>query len=138
MDDEIDRVFVISPFQASSPQEKKRFRAYLLRALRHTTESGEAGFAAHALYPQFMNDDDWEERRLAILYGTLWLRSADLLAVYADYGITPGMMDEIAEATRLRIPVDVRYILRGKRCSTSSPTPVRNIPGFTPTGSTMV
>lgn len=40
---------------------------------------------------QVLDDEDLAERALGLSAGFAWSRCADLVAVYTDYGITPGM-----------------------------------------------
>ncbi len=65
-------------------------------------------------YTKFLDDNDSEERRLGMECGSLMLMRSDIVAVYADHGITAGMQGEIDLAARFKLKVDFRYIL-GRR-----------------------
>ena len=75
--------------------------------------------APHLYYPQFLNDDDAEERELGMLLGLKALRTCDELWI-VSLRISSGMSAEIKEAQKCGIPVKVfcaegvrRYIGNG-------------------------
>ena len=100
------RVYICSPFRGAVLQNTK----YAQKALRDSLDREEAPLVVHLVYPQALNDDNTFERNIAINAGVAWLKSADLLAVYSDRGISEGMWLEIGLARELNIPVEVRSI----------------------------
>jgi hypothetical protein len=86
---------------------------YLRLAMRDCLHRGEAPYASHALYTQegVLRDEVPEERKLGIEAGFVWRKVAKKTVVYADYGITPGMLYGINHATDQGHEVEYRYIL---------------------------
>lgn len=69
---------------------------------------GEGPFASHLLYPQVLDDKDSWERQIGIQAGFEWGRHATAVAVYTDYGISPGMREAVKWYEQLGIPVVLR------------------------------
>ena len=83
---------------------------YAQAALTHSLSLGEVPFAGHLLYTQVLEDLDLEQRKIGITAHLRWMRRADKVAVYTDLGISPGMSQGIAEATKLSLPVVYRTL----------------------------
>ena len=98
-----------------SPLAGDRVRnvAYALAALRDSIDRGEAPFAGHLLYTHILDDALPEQREIGMDCHLSWLRHASLVAVYADYGVSPGMRWAINLAVDQAIPIEYRRILRG-------------------------
>lgn len=100
------RVCIESPFRADTTDGLRRNREYLIRCMRDSIARGEAPFASHLLYTQFLDDDVPEEREIGIACGFAWVVTAEATAVYTDLGITSGMRRGIDHArSRLRLIV---------------------------------
>ena len=86
--------------------------AYARMCMRDSLGRGEAPFASHLLYPQpgILDDGIHFERRLGIAAGIAWGAVAELTAVYADRGISPGMQEGIRAAELLNRPIEYRKI----------------------------
>lgn len=82
-------VILESPFRGETEGDQRRNNRYLKLALRDSISRGECPFASHAIYPLALNEQC--ERDLGITLGLRLGLEADFVAVYADYGITPGM-----------------------------------------------
>jgi hypothetical protein len=95
------RIVIESPFGSrtdgtrASPDELARNVVYAQRAMLDSLKRGEAPFLSHLLYPQVLVDSTPAERELGMRAGFAWGRVADAIIVYADYGITPGMIEGI-------------------------------------------
>ncbi len=72
---------------------------------------GEAPFASHLLYTQFLDDNDPGQRALGLRAGQSWLLKAEAVAVYTDLGISPGMKIGIHLAELLTRPIHYRRII---------------------------
>lgn len=81
------RVVIESPFAGNVARNRKYLRAAMLDSLRR----GEAPFASHALYTQYLDDLKPEERKLGMEAGFAWGEVADAVVVYDDLGISGGM-----------------------------------------------
>lgn len=105
-------VVIESPFAATTMEQAARHIAYARAALRDSLLRGEAPFASHLLYtqPGVLDDGDREERRIGIIAGLEWGEWADLVAVYEDLGISPGMEHGIAAAHRRGMHVESRRL----------------------------
>jgi|SRR5215472_1691485 len=102
------KVVVESPYAG----DIERNKAYLNVCLYDSILRGEAPYASHKLYPDILNDDDPQERRLGIELGYTWLQAANLVAFYTDFGWSPGMLACLKELKtfRLRVPFDIRKV----------------------------
>lgn len=83
---------------------------YAQRALADALFRGEAPLASHLLYPQVLRDADPIQRAQGVAAGLAWLGQAELMVVYADHGVSPGMQAAMDRAEGLNIPVEIRYI----------------------------
>lgn len=102
------RVVIESPFAGDAAANLDYARRALLDCLRR----GEAPLASHLLYTQVLDDAEPDQRRLGVDAGLAWHRTAEAVVVYGDCGISPGMRVGIANARRLDIPVEYRYLDR--------------------------
>ncbi|AXE32748.1 hypothetical protein DK842_17935 [Chromobacterium phragmitis] len=101
-------VIVESPYAG----DVERNLRYLSEAMRDCLLRGEAPFASHALYAQagVLDDAKLDERRLGIEAGLAWGRLADKTVVYADLGISSGMVYGIDRAAQEGRPVEYRSL----------------------------
>ena len=99
------RVIIESPFQ-----DKLSNQDYARKCMADSLSRGEAPYASHLLYPQCLSDADAEQRQQGMSAGWVWMEVADLVAVYTDKGITPGMRAGISHATQHAIEVEYRQL----------------------------
>ena len=66
---------------------------------RLVIDKGYMPIASHLLYPQILNDNDPEERKLGLMFGLALLRECDEVWVFGE--VSPGVSREIEEARRL-------------------------------------
>lgn len=106
------RVIIESPFAGASRTALGMNQLYGRQALRDSLLRGEAPMASHMLYAQtyVLDDTNPDERELGMLAGFSWLPFVDLVAVYIDRGISPGMKEGIRRATELGVPVEERSL----------------------------
>jgi hypothetical protein len=69
----------------------ERNRRYALWCAYHCYTLGEAAFASHLLYPQFLDDQVPADREFGILAGFAWAGENDRV-FYIDLGWSPGML----------------------------------------------
>jgi len=100
------RVIIESPFAGDIEKNKE----YLALCFADCFARGEAPYASHALYTQFLDDLNPEERKLGIECGQAWGKQADLIAVYTDLGISDGMSQSIEKYYLNNIPIVNRSI----------------------------
>ena len=99
-------VLVESPFAG----DRVRNASYLRAAMRDCIKRGEAPFASHMLYTQFLDDDVPDERAAGIECGLAWGRHAVRTVVYENFGITKGMRLGIDRAHEEGRPVVMRSL----------------------------
>jgi hypothetical protein len=110
------RVIIESPLGSRSDgsrctaEEMAENEAYLDRCVIDSLERGEAPFASHGFYPRVLDDATLSERHMGMEAGFAWGKAAELIAVYVDRGITPGMRDGIKKHETSGIPVVKRYL----------------------------
>lgn len=79
-----------------------------VRCCRQVIGEGCMPVASHLLYPQMLDDDDPRERELGLSFGLALLRLCDEVWVYGEP--SPGMKQEITEASRLGKPIQYREV----------------------------
>jgi hypothetical protein len=98
------RVFICSAFRGNTEENIRKAKEYCRWA---ATKCGVIPIAPHLLYPQFLDDENTNERELGIRCGLELLSLCDELW-YFGTAVTKGMEAEIAKAHKLGIPV--RYV----------------------------
>lgn len=85
---------------------------YARTCMRDSLSRGEAPIASHLLYTQPGVLRDWiaSERQWGIDAGLAWRTAAEATVVYADNGISLGMMYGISKAEADGKPVEYRRI----------------------------
>lgn len=94
------KVFISSPFAGDTKRNTENARRYCAFAVR----SGYTPFAPHLFYPQFLSDDDAEERELGISMGLAFLDVCKECWVFGSV-ISSGMAAEIERARKRGIPI---------------------------------
>jgi hypothetical protein len=100
------RVVIESPFAG----DVEANREYLHRCCLDSLRSGESPYASHGFFVYFMDDLKPEERQLGINAGLAWADAAELVAVYTDRGISPGMSYAIRRHEANKRPIEYRSI----------------------------
>jgi len=100
------RVIIESPYAG----DIKRNEIYVKACIRDSLSRGEAPFASHLFYTQILDDAAPDERNLGMKAGWTWMEVADLVAVYKDLGVSPGMRSGIDRSMLLKIPIEFRYL----------------------------
>lgn len=93
-------VYVCSPYSGdveTNIESAKKFCRFAL-------ESGQIPLAPHLMFPQFMTDDNPQERELALFMDIVLLGKCDELWVLGDK-VTQGMAAEIEVAKKRRQPI---------------------------------
>lgn len=93
-------VFVASPYAGDVVKNIE----YAKEACRYVLNEGKAFFCPHLLYPQILDDNNPEERKLGINMGKEFLNQCDELWVFGK-DITSGMFEEIEFARSKGIPI---------------------------------
>ena len=93
-------VYICSPFTGDIGDNQRRAREYCRFAVRQ----GFIPIASHLFFPQFMDDDDPEQRDLGLFMATVLLTKCHEVWVFGDR-ISSGMAAEIAKAERRQMPV---------------------------------
>ena len=93
-------VFICSPFAGDIDGNTRRAR----RFGRFAVTEKAVPIIPHLMYPQFLEEDDPEERQLGIDMGLVLLSKCHELWVFGNR-ISSGMSVEIARAKRWNIPI---------------------------------
>lgn len=90
-------VIIESPYAGPDAAAIERNVAYARACVRDSLLRGEAPYASHLLYtqPGVLRDEVPSDRELGITSGFEFRRLADVIAVYTDLGISPGMQRAI-------------------------------------------
>lgn len=101
-------VVIESPFAG----DVERNIAYARRCVADSLARGEAPIASHLLYTQkgVLDDDKPEECKRGIEAGWAWMKRADLVAVYHDFGMSRGMHGGLEWAVAHEIPYEYRWL----------------------------
>ena len=100
------RVIIESPYAGDVERNKK----YLAVCVNDSLNRKEYPFASHGFYTQYLDDENPDERKLGMCAGFEWMRAAEKVAVYVDFGISEGMMRGIEWANSYGITIEVREI----------------------------
>ena len=93
-------VFICSPFAGDIDMNTRRAR----RFGRFAVTEKAVPIIPHLMYPQFLEEEDPEERQLGIDMGLVLLSKCHELWVFGNR-ISSGMSVEIAKAKRWKIPI---------------------------------
>ncbi len=104
------RVIIESPLAGSRRQTKKNLE-YARACIRDSLSRGEAPIASHVLYCDILDDQQSDERATGIQAGFAWGEFAELIAVYVDHGISPGMEMGIRHYKTMDIPCEMRSLV---------------------------
>jgi hypothetical protein len=99
-------VIIESPYSG----EVRANVAYAFECLKDSIDLGEAPLAFHLLYPHVLNDQIKEERLKGLVCGFQWMAVCDLVAVYTDLGVSPGMKTGITRAKELDKLIEYRSL----------------------------
>lgn len=107
-------VVIESPLSAANRQGIEDNKVYAKRCLSDSLRRGEAPFASHLLYDQsgILDDLRPDERETGMRAGFEWGSRADMVAVYVDRGISPGMERGIEIARHRRTPIQYRALYK--------------------------
>jgi len=81
------RVVIESPLAG----DFERNRRYALWCAYHCCTRGEAAYASHLVFPQFLDDQNPEHREFGIQAGYEWAQCGGIIAFYLDLGTSYGM-----------------------------------------------
>lgn len=92
-------VYIASPFAGDIERNTVRAQSYC----RFAVSKGVTPLAPHLHYPQFMDDNDKNQRALGIRFALILLGKCDELWVFGK--LSEGMAREIAKAKLRRMPI---------------------------------
>lgn len=96
------RVMIESPYAGKSQKEYQQKQKYLKACILDSLRKGEAPFASHGFYTQWLDDNISAERTQGMKAGQAWLPVADIVAFYVDHGMSPGMLEVLGLAFERR------------------------------------
>ena len=83
------KIYVCSPYAGDTKKNVEAARGYC----RYVLAEGGIPIAPHLLFPQFMDDNDEDERELGLIFAKLLLKQCDEVWVFGDH-ISKGMFGE--------------------------------------------
>lgn len=107
------RVIVESPYTSKTAHGLIVHRNYLIACLLDSTLRGEAPFAGHGFYTQFLNDRVPNARQTGMRCARQWMYVCDYVAVYMNFGMTKGMYEGVKLAKDFGKPVFERTLEPG-------------------------
>ena len=93
-------VYICSPFAGDTEYNINKARAYS----RFAVSKNAIPIAPHLLFPQFMDDDDREQRNLGIFMGLVLMGKCHELWCFGSR-ISKGMAIELEKAGKRKIPI---------------------------------
>lgn len=93
------KVFICSPFACDTVRNIIRAQGYCRKAVAE----GHVPCAPHLYFPQFLDDEDSQEREKGMAMGLSWLSHCDEMWVFGEP--SSGMQTEIAYAAEHQILV---------------------------------
>ena len=93
-------VYICSPFAGDTEANLFRARRYC----RFAVQKGFIPIAAHLFFPQFLDDDDPDQRALGLFMARVLLTKCQEVWVFGEE-ITSGMAMEITKARRRQMPI---------------------------------
>jgi hypothetical protein len=91
------RAYVASPFKGATVEETRQNIIYARLCMEDSLGRGESPYLSHLLITQIYAETP-ALREAGLKAGDAWREAADLVAVYTDLGITPGMQRALNKA----------------------------------------
>jgi len=91
-------VYICTRYSAKTQEQFDEQLKATKEISREVVLAGHEVIVAHLYYPQFLNDDDINERLVGTQSAIKLLDVCDLLLVYAGLGVSSGMRQEIEVA----------------------------------------
>lgn len=110
--DMLKRVFVCSPYRDDDHVQIAQNVVYALKFCRFVLEKGKVPFAAHLLYPLFLDDEEATGRMCGMECAITMLNACDEVWVFIPRErpyLTEGMAAEVLEAARVNKPLKFFY-----------------------------
>lgn len=93
-------VFICSPYAGDIEINTRRAKRYG----RYAVTKKQIPIVPHLMYPQFLDEDNLEERELGLEMGLKLLSKCQELWVFGER-VSSGMAAEIEKAERMKIPI---------------------------------
>jgi hypothetical protein len=103
-------VVIESPYKATPYFTVEQHRLYLQHCIQDCVSRGESPYASHHYLTDILDDTDPMERAFGIKCGLAWGGYAELIAVYSDFGVSPGMADAIEHYSKLGKRIEWRKL----------------------------
>lgn len=93
------RVYIASPFKGATTELTRQNIIYARLCMLDSLERGEAPYLSHLLYTQVWSEEP-KLRAAGLAAGDAWREASEIVAVYQDLGVTPGMQAAIEKVRR--------------------------------------
>ncbi len=102
--------FICSPFAGDT----ERNIAYAIECCKEAVKRGYTPIAPHLYFPQFLDDNDPEQREKGLILGREAMKEkCEIVLVGDKYGISEGMKGDLLFAKRIGIPIEYLNTLNG-------------------------
>lgn len=92
------KAYICSPYRAENTEDLNRNIAYAQELTKRAVDAGYAPITPHLYLTQCLDDSKDDERAAGMAIGAELLILCDVLFVGDKYGVSKGMVDEIALA----------------------------------------
>jgi len=103
-------VLICSPFMAEVPDEVKRMQRYATRCVQDSLNRHEAPISQNLFFYDTLNIKVSIDHDVGLQSMLSWVKTADLIAVYIDYGVTQAMQLVINTAQMKSKKIEYRSI----------------------------
>lgn len=97
-------IYICSPYHGDVVRNKR----YASQCALEVTEQGHIPVVPHLLFTDCLDDDNIEDRETGITMAESLLERCDEVWVYAAYGISEGMAEEMQLAWSRNIPLEFK------------------------------
>ena len=94
-------VYVLSPFSGPNKEANIQRAEHLCRMV---LDAGHVPFAPYLFFPQFLDDEDENDRQLGIDSGLELMKRFDIVLAYVGHGVSKGMRYELNRAYEAQEP----------------------------------
>lgn len=104
-----NRVIALTPFAGEDVVNLQKFKRYSKRVIQDCISRGEAGIVVNSF---LASTDSMTNQGRAIAIGSAveWVKVAEVIAVYEDYGITPTMQTILNVAQQRNKRIEFRTV----------------------------
>lgn len=106
-EEKMRKIFICSPYRGDVDENVEKAKKYCRNIIDWYSWAGELAvpIAPHLYFPQILDDENEDNRRLGIKMGLELMKNCDVVLVFGDT-VTEGMKQEIEFAQIIGLPVE--------------------------------